>query len=174
MLARSLLESQEGLDVAFQVDIGSYCRSHPGVQAKMSAELQARFPTPQFSPVPTVPSRGPPTRDGRDAQGRPDWPRLMPTPLYPPYPTLAKHVFGQHLKKKENRELPPMFDELDTLWDAVPEDEKADYEAQSEELRQAAWDYWDDRKRRGLRVLDPDPNGNLFSGPIYAKLGARK
>jgi hypothetical protein len=49
------------------------------------------------------------------------------------------------LKKKENLVYPPEYDELDKLWDKLSKDEKADYEARSEVLRQAAWDEWDER-----------------------------
>lgn len=72
------------------------------------------------------------------------------------YPETPPIVFAKDVQEKEGRQYQTCgteLYELCKLWDQLSQEEKADYGARSEALRQAAWEAWDARPP-GHRVYD--------------------
>jgi hypothetical protein len=162
--ALALISAQEGIEDAIFRDIHEYSMFDIGVQEKRYAHRRAQCMEEAPGappPPPTIPrewvrhARGPFGRDGADHDGKRDWPAFIQANQFRvPYPQRAPVVFGQDMKKKENLEFAPVGNQLYSLWDGLSEEEKADYEARSEVLRQAAWDESDERDKKGIRPFD--------------------
>ncbi|KAK8067458.1 hypothetical protein PG996_006570 [Apiospora saccharicola] len=85
---------------------------------------------------------GPRCRDGTDLAGNPDWPMLIN--LHGAYPLPPDQLLALDLKRTGETGFMIRGQELETRYDALLPEEKAELETRSEVLRQAAWDEWEE------------------------------
>jgi hypothetical protein len=155
--AQALVADQEGIDRDFINRLIEYSMRDERVRAKRIARSLQRTPSmTQPPPMPSVPYATALSfsRDAVGADGKPSWPPLFRN--FPSlYPETPPDVFALDVKEKESLDFAPIGADLYRLWDKLSQEEKASYEARSEVLRQAAWDEWDERQKKGLRAFGP-------------------